>query len=170
MCVCVWKREQSKDSIRSQVLCTRGHGFASATGRARTVGTQVLDAITWRRHRVKAVPVGRWRVTGNAQARCGRSGGGRAASGNAAGAAASVSRGQVDGWMGASYRHGQAVRADGRRGAGRADSVTVSFSDEDGCVCVISYLYTATYGPKGHGSGFLDDHILSQTEMIDLWR
>ena len=47
----------------------------------------------------------------------------------------------------------------------------------DICLCVISYFYTATCGPKGHGSGlplpggnggFLKhDHILSQNEMLD---
>ena len=37
------------------------------------------------------------------------------------------------------------------------------------CVCVILYFYTATCGPKGHGSGgfFQKDLFLSPIEMIN---
>ena len=39
--------------------------------------------------------------------------------------------------------------------------------DLKAAVCAILYLYSATCGQKGHGSGgFLHDHILPQTEMI----
>ena len=45
--------------------------------------------------------------------------------------------------------------------------VTITPNHRKRRVCVISYLLTATCGPKGHGSGVLLDHILSQIEMID---
>ena len=40
---------------------------------------------------------------------------------------------------------------------------------EWGCMCVILYFYTATCGPKGHGSGgfFQKDLFLSPIEMIN---
>ena len=84
------------------------------TGRARTVGTQVLEAITWHRRQAKAAPADGRRVTSDTQARWGRSGGGRVAGGSATGVDAGVGHGQVDGRVGAGYRHGQAY---GRTGA-----------------------------------------------------
>ena len=44
-----------------------------------------------------------------------------------------------------------------------------NFIASDACVCVILYFYTATCGPKGHGSGgfFQKDLFLSPIEMIN---
>ena len=55
----------------------------------------MLEVISWRRREVKAVPVDWWRMTGNRQARCSRTGGGCETGRSATGAHADVGLGSV---------------------------------------------------------------------------
>ena len=92
------------------------------TGRSRTVGTQVLEAITW--HRRQEPGGAGWRVAGDRRQADAVRAAGRVVGGSATGACVAVGHGQVDGCVLQARPSGTGGRARaagtaGRRAGGR---------------------------------------------------
>ena len=91
-------------------------------------------------------------MTGDRQARCGRSGGGRVAGGSATGAGVGVGHGQVEGGTGVCCRHGQAVQADGR---------VLQAREQHGCASG----GRTRLGRRGRAASTLDDRRVLQARQ-----